>query len=291
MTKYTVKTQYGTFKVTVNEDLHIDSRTRESKSMGKMITVGGKNRCVGIHAAYSSNTAHLLNISRTAGGCEMTDAKISGLKTVGMLNLAFTFLKQEMPHIVHIELEDKSDFPCTLSDGSVVGISLAKYEMMFHQQSWYERHFGAYLINPDLRKLYLKSKENFNKKPQQDDIRFHNKDLMKVLPPLLEESATWKDFFAKVYTMENRCEVIFSWYSEALQTIFDNISFDRQSWLIDVQTTPSVEYETLQVQQGGKYTRRNVYSKKSPYYKSREHMFYDDIYSMPITIKYSSSET
>lgn len=289
MTNYTMKTSYGTFKVTVNEDLQIDLITRESKSIGKMITVGGRNRCVGIQAPYSSATAHLLNISRTAGGCELNDAKISGLKTVGMLNLAFTILKKEMPNILHIELEDRSDFPCTLSNGSIVGISLAQYEMMFHQQSWYERYFRAYLINPELRKLYLKSKENFNTKPQQQDIRFHNKDLSILLPPLLEESATWKEFFAKLYTMENRCEIIFSWYSEALRTIFDNISFDRQSWLIDLETISLVEYEILHVQQGGKYTRRTVYIKKQVYYKSREQLLYDDIYSMPITIKYSNT--
>ena len=312
MPNYIVKTSHGRFNVTVNEDIKLDFETRERRSIGKMITVGGRHKCVGIKAPYASDTAHLLNttecqiedlldlkfgtrgstinipsvldgINKTVGGCELDDNKISGEKTVGMLNLAFTFLKREMPNIKRIELEDKSDFPCTRSDGSIVGISLALYEMMFHQQSWYERHFGAYLVNPSLRELYTKQKENFNK-PPEFDIDFHNKDLNESLPPILRDSKTWKEFFAKVYTMQNKCEIIFSWYSEVLlQKIFSGISFDRQSWIIDLDKTHSIEFISIEEQKGGKYfTRKNT--KKSQYYKSRSHFLYNELYAFPISI-------
>ena len=283
MPNYIVKTSHGRFNVTVNEDIKLDFETRERRSIGKMITVGGRHKCVGIKAPYASDTAHLLNINKTVGGCELDDNKISGEKTVGMLNLAFTFLKREMPNIKRIELEDKSDFPCTRSDGSIVGISLALYEMMFHQQSWYERHFGAYLVNPSLRELYSKQKENFNK-PPEFDIDFHNKDLNESLPPILRDSKTWKEFFAKVYTMQNKCEIIFSWYSEVLlQKIFSGISFDRQSWIIDLDKTHSIEFISIEEQKGGKYfTRKNT--KKSQYYKSRSHFLYNELYAFPISI-------
>ena len=285
MPNYIVKTSHGRFNVTVNEDIKLDFETRERRSIGKMITVGGRHKCVGIKALYSSDTAHLLNINKTVGGCELDDNKISGEKTVGMLNLAFTFLKREMPTIKYVELEDKSDFPCTRSDGSTVGISLALYEMMFHQQSWYERHFGAYLLNPTLRELYSKQKENFNKTPELD-IDFHNKDLNESLPQILRESKSWKEFFAKVYTMENKCEVIFSWYSEVLlQKIFNGISFDRQSWIIDLDKTTTIEILSINEQKGGRnFTRRKINTKKSEYYKTRSHFLYDELYSFPISI-------
>lgn len=278
MTNYIVKTSHGRFNVTINEDIKLDFLTRELRSIGKIITVGGRNKCVGIKAPYLSETAHLLNINRI-GDCELDNNKISGEKTVGMLNLAFTFLKREMRDIKYIELEDKSDFPCTRNDGSIVGISLALYEMMFHQQSWYERHFGAYLLNTTLRQLYSKQKLNFDNPPV--NIDFHNKDLNETLPLILRESKSWKEFFAKIYMMENKCEIIFPWYSEVLlQKIFDGISFDRQSWIIDLEKIQSIDFLNIKEQQGGKYTRRNY--KYSPYYKTRSHFLYNELYSFPI---------
>ena len=274
MPVYILKTQYGKFRVTVNED------TREKKSMGKIITVGGRNKCVGIKALYSSDTAHLLNINTRVGGCEVSGEGIAGEKTVGMINLAFTILKREMPTILHVELEDKSDFPCSLSEGNPVGISLALYEMMFHQMSWYERHFGAYLLNPRLRELYVASKPNFKLKPVTSDITFHNEDLNVMLLPILDESASWEDFFAKVYKMDTKCRIIFPWYAKILKILFDNISFERQSWLIDLysEKIPTVEFETTQA--GGTYTRKNIFNIKKGNYKTWADFSYDELYSL-----------
>ena len=61
MPVYILKTQYGKFRVIVNEDNQVDFITREIKSIGKMITVGGKNKCVGIKAPYSSDTQRLMD--------------------------------------------------------------------------------------------------------------------------------------------------------------------------------------------------------------------------------------
>jgi len=280
MPVYILKTQYGKFRVTVNEDNQLDFITREIKSIGKMITVGGKNKCVGIKVPYSSDTAHFLNVNRRMGGCELSGETIAGEKTVGMINLAFTILKREMPNILYIELEDKSDFPCTLSDGKPAGISLALYEMMFHQMSWYERHFGAYLLNPTLRDLYISSKSNFKIKPLTSDITFHNEDLNLILKPMLDKSKSWEDFFAKVYTMDTKCQIIFPWYHQILKIIFNNISFERQSWLIDLYTEkiPMVEFETTQA--GGNYTRRNIFNNKQDTYRTWADFSYDELYSL-----------
>ena len=279
MTKYTLKTKYGSFRVTVNEDNHLDKITREVKSIGKLITVGGKNKCVGIQAPYDSTSAHLLNINRTIGGCELDNIPIRGEKTVGMLYLAFTILKKEMPHILYIDLEDKSDFPCTRTDSSTVGISLALYDIMFHQMSWYERHCKAYLINPKLLELYMAGKENFKQKPLNFD--FNNKDLNEILKPILLSSESWEYFFATVYTMENRCEIIFPWYYKALSNIFNSISFERQNWRINMDTVTVVEYEIIDTQTGGKYTRRNYFNKLNETYKTWADFTYDEMYMYP----------
>lgn len=274
-----VRTEYGTFRVTINDDIKIDRETRSITKIGKIITVGGKNKCVSISAPDNLDTAHLLNVKTKDGGCEVTNQLIKGEKTVGMTNLAFTILKEEMPHIKHILLEDKSDIPCECKDGSVIGISLALYEIMFHQQTWYERHFGAYLQNPVLRKLYESSKTNFNKLPPHD-FNFLNKDTNTYLPQQLKESSSWTDFFKKVYKMERKCEIIFSWYTQALNIIFEGVNYSRQNWIIDTEHTNTISYERISISNsnGGNRTRKRNNMQKIKLFHD---FYFDELYNKP----------
>ena len=271
MPEYITKTLLGKFKITVNDDIKIDINTREITKIGKILTVGGINKCVGINAPYNSDIAHLLNIKRNGGGCELDGNEISGLKTVHMLNLAFTILKKEMLHIKFVKLEDRSDIPCKLKDGSLIGISLASQQLIFHQKTWYERYFNAKLINPILRKLYDESKCNFNKKPTT--FNFINKDLNTVLTPLFDESTSWKDFFHKINTMKDKCQIILFWYPYALKEIFQNVSFERQDWIIELNSIENIDYTILKPQQGGKRSR----TYKHIEYTSINQLSYDDI--------------
>lgn len=266
------KTQYGIFRVIVNEDTKIDLETRQQKKLGITISIGGKDKCVYIKAPLNSSTAELVNLKVKNSECELTGKTISGDNTVGMVNLAFEVLRKEAPHIKYIYLEDKSDFDCKMSNGDIGGISLALYEIMFHQNTWYERRFGAYLKNDDLRVRYEKSKKNFkNKKP--DDFSFRNEDLQKLLEPVYNETNTWEEFFEKVYTNPKKCEIIFPWYKNALKEIMDDISYERQSWIIDLIDNPMlkiVEFEKVKNIYGGGKTKRksrkNNNIEYTPYY-------------------------
>lgn len=277
MSNILARTEYGTFRITINDDIQINQETRSIKKIGKIITVGGKNKCVSINAPYDSDTAHLLNVKTKDGGCEATDTPIKGEKTIGMTNLAFTILKEEMPKITHIVLEDKSDFPCECEDGSVIGISLALYEIMFHQQTWYERHFGAYLQNEVLRTLYTNSKANFNKPPPYD-FNFLNKDTNTYLQPQLKLSATWADFFKKVYKMERKCEIIFPWYNQALNIIFEGVNYSRQNWIIDTSTTKTIPYDNIGTFGGRSMTRKRR-TKNISRIKQFHDFYFDELYN------------
>lgn len=265
-----IRTNCGLFRVLINDDILIDYKTREQTIIGKIITVGGKNTCVAIKAPISSSVAHLLNVKRIGGGCELEGKELSGKKTVGMINLAFTILKETMPEIEKVTLEDRSDFPCTFKNGSIAGISLASHQMMFHQKSWYERYFHARLINPDIQGIYEKSKANFKTKPKYFD--FNHPDLNSILGPILAESLSWEDFFKKIYKMENICEIIYLWYSRALKEIFENVSFDRQDWIIDLKDIDMVGY--TRVYTGG--TRKKISYVDSPSIPYSDEMSYDE---------------
>lgn len=268
--EFKANTQFGLFRVSVNDDIQIDFDTRERLAIGKLITVGGKNSYVTLNAPNSSETAHLIGVKRTDGGCELEGEEISGEKTVQMVNLAFTILKVQCPHINFIKLEDRSDIPCKLKNGSTVGISLASHQLIFHQKTWYESYFNAKLINPSLNTLYEEGKKNFKKKPGHFD--FNNVDLNEALGPILYKSESWEDFFKVINTLPNKCEIIFLWYSKALAIIFNNVSFDRQDWIIDISTLSKIDYTSVQI--GG--TRKRKTRKQEKNTQFFEHISYDD---------------
>jgi hypothetical protein len=265
----TYKTKYGTFRVTINIDTKINQNTRIQARKGQLLSVGGKNTCVFLNIPDSGDIAHLTNLKTKDGGCELTGKKISGEDTIGMVNLAFTILKKIAPNIKYIKLEDKSDFGCVLDNGNTVGISMLVYEILFHQESYYEKRFGAYLINETMRNLYENSKGGFLDKPPES-FTFNNDDLEVIFRPIYNKSKTWKDFFYKIKDMPNLCQKLYPWYRNAMKLIFNNVSFERQDWIIDLENNPkvyNVEYTEINGQYGGKRrkTRKQIQYKYDVY--------------------------
>lgn len=256
------KTKYGTFRVTINIDNKINLDTRTQTRKGQLLSVGGKNTCVFLNIPDSGDTVHLTNLKTKDGDCELTGKKISGQDTIGMVNLAFTIIKKIAPNIKYIKLEDKSDFACEFDNGLIVGISMIVYEMLIHQESYYEKRFGAYLLNDTMRSLYEKSKSGFLDKPPES-FSFNNSDLEVIFRPIYNESKTWKEFFDKIKNMPNLCQKLYPWYRTAIKHIFNNISFERQDWIIDLENSPklfNVEFTEINGQYGGKRckTRKQI---------------------------------
>jgi hypothetical protein len=282
-----LKTAYGTFRVTINDDTRINVQTREQTKIGTRLSVGGNNTYVFISVSDTSDTAHLLNLKTKDGGCDAYNKLITGKNTVGMVNLAFTVLKQIAPHIKRVKLEDESDFTCTLPNGSTAGISMTVYDLLFYEQAYYERRFNAYLINPDIRKLYEKYKQGFQQK-LPNDFSFHNKDLNEMLIPIYLESTTWRDFLDKIHTIPNTCEVLYPWYKYAIREIFNNFPVERQNWMIELYDNPKIETVQYTVEKLLKGGRRKTRKSNDSIYKytfahlvdSIERPFYDIVYDL-----------
>ena len=281
MPKYTLATDSGIFLVSIKDDIVFDLMTREQRKNGIYIGVGGRNTCVFITAPFAGTTARLESVRTKDGGCAL-DKEIRGESTVqmDMLALAFTILKENAPHIRTVTLQDASKFECRFGNGErPAGISLALYELMFHQTTWYERHFGAYICNPTLRQLYENSKSNFLTKPASFDFR--NPDLNTILQPILYDSENWKDFFDKIYTMNNKCKIIFPWYQSALSSIFDRILYQDQDWCIDMDNTRirTIPYTEVARQEGGRrrlrQTRRKEWSRFPVLYDELQRIRYN----------------
>lgn len=280
-----LKTKAGSFKVTINDDIYIDAFTREQKTVGKLISIGGKNTCVFIKTSGSSTTGRLENVKTLGGGCEINDKIISGINTITMVNLAFTIIKEIAPHVKLLELDDASVFTCYLDDGRSFGISLALYELAFHQSTWYERHFGAKLLTPSAEEAYNKAKAGFEApKPQHFD--FHNNNLEQILMPIYTKTSTWKEFFAEIYKIDKKCRILFPWYKKAVSLAMGGISYEGQIRVIDIYMTPNIEYKEVKIGGVSKSRRANFmdYGEPDDYLIQKlNYIQNDEIYKLQFT--------
>jgi hypothetical protein len=219
--EYSIKTVLGIFDVEILE-------TPE-----KTITVSDESLCISISIQND---------------CASLECEDRSEKTVAMVHLAFTILREVAPHIKYVLLDDRSDFECDIGDGRFIGISIALYELIFHRATWYERHFGAKLLDPDDQTKYQRSKQNFEDpsyKPAYFNFK-HNPEINALLKPIYNESRTWSEFFKSIYPLNGICKILFPWYIDAVRTIMKTTFYERTAWVIDLSDTsknPIIEYE------------------------------------------------
>jgi hypothetical protein len=247
-----LKTKAGVFKVVINDDIYTDINTREQHIGGKLISIGGKNTCVFIKTSTNSTIAHLANVKTRDHGCEINDKIISGANTIIMVKLAFTIVKETAPHVKTIELEDNSAFTCYLDDGRSFGISLALYELAFHQTTWYERYFDAKLLSLAENEAYILAKAGFDL-PKQKDFDFQNKNLNQLLLPIYTKTNTWKEFFAEIYKIDKKCRIMFPWYKRAVKNAMGGLMCEGQIRYIDIYASPneSIDYKEVKLYSRG----------------------------------------
>ena len=251
-----VHTAHGIFNVSIDDDTSIDISTRELIRAGFRIGVGGRNKCMYITVPLTGDTGILHNIKTKDQGCELTGKHIAGESTLGMIKLAFRIVCDIAPHILYLQLQDTSSIPCVIDNPErPVGISLAYYELLFHRHTWYEKHFGARLVNPTLQTLYQASKSNFDA-PKPTYFSFANRDLNIILQPLYRSTRTWGEFFDELYKIKYRCKLIFPWYKTAIALLCDHISYEAQYWIIDIKLHASFPYTEVTTEGGVRERRK-----------------------------------
>lgn len=259
-----VKTDIGTFRVKIEDDFDVNFETRKQIQTGYRVGIGGnKDTCVFLTVKNGCNIGTLHNLRIRGLMCETTG--------IHMMNLFFTIIKEKLPFIKYIDLDDDSEFPCKINTTTTYGVSLALYELAFHQSTWYERHFGAELSNAVLKSLYIKD-GFFVKKPVVYD--FKHPDLNKELKPFYEKTNTWKEFFDLLYvTYKEKCKLLLPWYKDAVRSIMGNTSFANQSWRIDLSNPKlkKISYEIVKT--GGSYNKKTRKSKKINYLDYAYHYF------------------
>jgi hypothetical protein len=280
-----VRTHIGIFKVTISPSNTIDPITRENKIINYMLNIGGKNNCVQIKIPndVTNTIGELLSVKTSHGECEMNGLSIRGEKTIHMILLAITLLRSEFPHTQLLHLQDMSSFVCQFENSSKQGISLSLYEILFHKEAWYERRFGAKLLDKDLYDSYTKAIEGAESVRKPDLFDFRNNVLQSKLGPLYSESKTWGEFLDKIYKHENVCEIIAPWYKYALFNILGPISYEGQWWKIEFEKNTKIKQISYTVvRRGGTRKLKRIYrdKKEDEIIMNNEPLSYDELYKL-----------
>jgi hypothetical protein len=286
-----VKTEIGIFRVKISHMTEVDLATREIKKTGYSFGIGGnKDTCVFITINDGSDTGFMHNVKVRSLACETSGLPINGDKTVHMINLLFNFIKERLPHVKYIELDDNSEFPCTITTDhekeKTIAISLALYELAFHQQTWYERYFGAKLLNNALNELYTKD-GFYEKKPENFD--FTHSLLQTNLESIYKLTSTWKEFFDEIYKYKERCKLLIPWYKRALFSIMGNVSFDSQRWIINLSNNKINDIPYIIFSAGGSRRIKNKTRKSGRGVPNNVYDYYDYLEN-PAFIIYTESD-
>jgi hypothetical protein len=217
------------------------------------INVGGKIFCVNI-ALYENETSLYL-LKTDEGGCELNEKEIRGDNTIKMTDLAFSLLRKYYPERENpVTLLDDSGFSWKDGRGKKYKTNFLKGYLLLHRKTWYEDKFNAVMCDSNIYKIYrAKADNNFDdpsKKPEVFD--FMNSDIKEILDPLYKSSKTWGEFIDKLVVREDKYNLIYHWYRQAIYVIFDGMEIN-QDWKIDILQRPYIECGSTQG--GGKRVR------------------------------------
>lgn len=251
---YILKTQKGRYKIKGSIQV-INGEITYS------LNVGGKHaKCVQLTVPFKNPIGKLTWI-QAGEDCSLDGIPQRGDLMSHMVHIAITIAKEINPALTTIELLDNATFQCKLPNGKPAPMSHTDYDLAFYQKSYYEKRYGAILINPTFEEQYQKSKNGFTDPFMKPDFyNFgtigHNVELIE----LYKETTTWKEFFDKISEKykEQKCLVLVPWLKDALMKIMNRVSYSGQEWKINVETHIPVEYTFEEVQYGGmQRTRKN----------------------------------
>lgn len=267
-----LKTEYGIYKFKGSMDeIDIYSRNATKEELGAILNIGRNSvHCVQIKVPYEGTVGKILWVqSGKKNECSIDNEEQSGEKLIHMVGLGITIAKEYNSNLKFLELDDNASFKCVLPDGQKIAISSTDYDMAFYQQSYYEKRYGAELINSVFKKDYKEDIKAFNDKTKKPLVfDFKNKDIKEELMPLYSSSETWKEFFDKINKKynKNKCTVIYIWLKSALSYIFKHhINYSGMEWIIDVEKIPTIVYEERELVKSGGSTRKNKKYVKEPY--------------------------
>ncbi len=266
---FEITTNKGIYKVKTIKDIQqVYSSEATEKELGAILNIGGKEKyCVQMNIPYYGKIGKLLWIE-AGNGCSLDEKEQRAEKLIHMTNLGITIAKEINYELEFLELQDSASFECKLPDGSLKSVNSTFHDLAFYQQSYYEKRYGAKLINEKIQKQYEEDKKGFTDPLQKPKVfDFGTPEIDMVLGPMYKDSKTWKEFFEKIHKKfgKEKCTVISMWISGAIVKIMNN-SYSGQIWHIPIEKVEGVKYKVKRIAMGGGSvsTRKNKKKEANP---------------------------
>lgn len=193
--------------------------------------------------------------------------------SVILRNALFQYVREKIPSITEIRLDDNTNFESTENskldqmdvNRFTIPISFYYFSIAFNGKTWYEHHFGARLRNPEKHAAYRKKVEWFlhskELKSSMEYTKFLNisscyflqknfRSTLKIENPFetidkLEpyyndpSAVTFGDFF-QLIPKQDRCSLVGGWIYMVMRHFFDDV-FSNRDWVIDIPAVTNDE--------------------------------------------------
>lgn len=209
--------------------------------MSDTISIGGvKGECVNISVNKPDSLAvqrgyHKLEIGTIPilewnAKCAVDSNLAKGSGTIAMIRIVLSEVKIRYPYVELYQFRDNSHIQC--DNGK--GIPLLHISLMEYKQSWYERHFNAFIDEPSYNKKYKDGIKMLDSPEFKlpfgkfiENIQQHiSISILNSIKSYYEKTFTYFEFFKLIVDTQgekNFCILIVDWIDIFIHTIF---SFD-----------------------------------------------------------------
>lgn len=203
-----------------------------------------------------------LNKIRYDQVCSLENNFMRGIETNMILKLLLTYISRNYPIVKKLLFNDRSTITCP--NGETIDLGLISY--LVNGETWYEKHFGAFLEGLNLT-TFRKFESDFQNRKKNTTWESFNEQMHRLLQmPIPEEelkeiytqSNTWQQFFK---TINNKLDIfdfythVQPWIHRFMLVYFKHniIGFNYQMPVKDY----GINYVEGTYQRGGrKFTRR-----------------------------------
>ena len=213
---------------------------------------------------YNNKVADLVSI-QSEESCNISGNLKPGVGTLHMINTAFNVCLRMFPWLTSFKFMDTSHKNC-IGNNSTTGVSLSAYSIALYGKTWYERSFGAKVMDIDDRKKYNNYIERLNQSEYKNMpwntfysnfISNHGKTNLKdlihldIIKDTYLSTKTYRDFFDllqyKIKDKQELCLTLQLWVENVIKYIFDaNISLTPvllKWWIVESSSSSVIEFE------------------------------------------------
>lgn len=232
---------------------------------------GNKKTCVDIFVSYPELQKDFPNANYKIAKlitthynerCSVNEKLQRGDGTRHMINTAMYFVSLMCKFIEGFELNDVSTRQCTNN----TTITLSNFSITKYGQTWYEKNFGAYILDKNKWDIYTKTMNDLMNKELQDwelfkvlFLRRVNKNIIETIYNIYTKSNTYRELFKNIHAMgmDEACIYLEPWIDELFLTSNLKNYISHTQWCIPQNSIKRVPLVNRTVKYFGKLDNYN----------------------------------